>query len=179
MKISLRKKIFSFVSFAFTVIILVLVLKLVNWLPLSFEKGEMRKYKTVDDIRTELRLSQIYTPTYFPENIKWPPSEIFAQRRPFVMIMMHFTHSDTRNLALSIYQVDADAHFDPSKDREILYVKKEIPVLIKNTEGSLVMAVCRPKDICNRLSWEAGPYRVTLISDYKPERLIKIAESMR
>jgi hypothetical protein len=165
-------------SFAVTVLIIVAVLKLLNWIPLSFQKEDMRKYKTVEDVKAKLKISRVYAPTYFPERIKWPPVEIFAQKRPFVMVMMHFTHVERSSFALSVYQVDAKANFEPKYKTELLYLKRENTVSIKGRQGTLVLAVCRGNEMCNRVSWVEGMFRITLISDDKPDQLLRMAESM-
>lgn len=167
-----------FFSFAVTIVLIVLVLKLLNWVPLSFQREDIRKYRTIEDVEAELEISRVYVPTYFPEQIKWPPFEIFAQKRPFTMVMMHFTHVNMVSLALSIYQVDSKADYVPPYKTEILYSKKESTVSVKGRKGKLVLAVCRGNLVCNRLSWEEGGFVLTVISDDKPEQILKMAESM-
>jgi len=165
-------------SFIVTVAVILLVLKLLNWLPSVLENEGLRKYGSVDDVRAALKISKVYVPAYFPEYIQWPPAEIFAQRRPFPLIMMHFTHRDSKSFALSLFQVDARAAFELPYKSDVLYVRKESQVNVKNRVGKLVIAVCSGRERCNRLSWEEGMYRITLIADDTPEQLIKMAESV-
>ena len=165
-------------SFLVTIAAVLLVLKLLNWLPSALENEGLRKYGSVDDVRTALKIPRVYIPAYFPEYIQWPPAEVFAQRKPFPMIMMHFTHRDSKSFALSLFQVDSRARFEPPYKSDILYVRKESPVNIKGRPGTLVIAVCTGRDRCNRVSWEEGMYRITLIADDTPEQLIKMAESI-
>ena len=165
-------------SFLATIVVVLLVLKLLNWLPSALQKEDIRKYSSVDDVRTDLRIPRIYIPAYFPEYIKWPPAEIFAQRKPFSLIMMHFTHRDSKSFALSFFQVDANAAFEPRYKSDVLYVRKESPISIKGRAGTLVIAVCSGRERCNRISWEEENYRITLIADDTPEQLIRMAESI-
>jgi hypothetical protein len=165
-------------SFLVTVAVVLLLLKLLNWLPSVLENEGLKKYGSVDDVRAALKIPKVYIPAYFPEYIQWPPAEIFAQRRPFPMVMMHFTHRDSKSFALSLFQVDARAAFELPYKSDVLYVRKESQVNIKNSVGTLVIAVCSDRERCNRLSWEEGIYRITLIADDTPEQLIKMAESM-
>ncbi len=125
-----------------------------------------------------LKIPRVYVPAYFPEYITWPPAEIFAQRRPFVLVMMHFTHRDSKSFALSFFQVDSRAVFEPPYKSDVLYVRKESPVMINGRPGTLVIAVCSGRERCNRVSWEEGIYRITLIADDTPEQLIRMAESI-
>jgi len=165
-------------SFIMTVAVVLLMLKLLNWLPTVLESEGLKKYGSVDDVKAALKISRVYVPAYFPEYIQWPPAEIFAQRRPFPLIMMHFTHRDSRSFALSLFQVDARANFELPYKSDVLYVRKESQVNVKNRTGTLVLAVCSGRERCNRLSWEEGMYRITLIADDTPEQLMKMAESM-
>lgn len=163
-------------SFFLMVLITVLVLKLVNWLPSTFFKEDIRKFRTLDEVRAELNVARIYTPTYFPEHIQWPPSVIFAQRKPFMLIVMHFPHSDSRMHALSIYQADRHARYEPPLD--ILQQKDARAVTINNRNGTLILADCRGNERCNSLSWEEGDFRITLVSDDIPDQLMRMAKSM-
>ena len=165
-------------SFLITIAVVLLVLKLLNWLPSVLEHEGLRKYRSVDDVRAVLKIPRVYIPAYFPEHIQWPPAEIFAQRKPFPMIMMHFTHRDSKSFALSLFQVDSRASFELPYKTDILYVRKESPVQIRGRSGTLVIAVCSGRERCNRISWEEGRYRLTLIADDTPEQMIKMAESV-
>jgi len=171
-----KTKLGMYFSFGITILIIVLVLKLLNWIPSSFQKEDIRKYKTVEDVKAKLKISRVYVPAYFPEKIKWPPAEIFAQKKPFLLIMMHFAHMDSKSIALSVYQVDSKANFEPHRD--VLYVKRESSLSVKGREGRLRMAVCRGNERCNSISLEEGKFRLTLIADDTPEQLVKMAESM-
>lgn len=163
-------------SFFITILVTVLVLKLVNWVPSTFFKEDIRKFRSLDEVKDKIKVAKIYTPSYFPEHIQWPPSEIFAQRKPFVLITMHFPHRDSRMTALSIYQADKNAGYEPPLD--ILYRRDERPVSINNRKGTLVLAVCRGNERCNSLSWEEGGMRIILVSDDIPDQLMKMASSM-
>jgi hypothetical protein len=165
-------------SFTVTILIVLLVLKLLNWLPSALQDEGIKKYSSVDDVRTALKIPKVYIPAYFPEYITWPPAEIFAQRRPFPLVMMHFTHRDSKSFALSLFQVDSRAAFEPKYKSDVLYVRKESPITIKGRAGTLVLAVCSGRERCNRVSWEEGIFRITLIADDTPEQIVRMAESM-
>ncbi|GAB4483376.1 MAG: hypothetical protein OHK006_04180 [Thermodesulfovibrionales bacterium] len=165
-------------TFLATIAVAVLLLKLLNWLPGAVQKDNLRKYHSVDEARTALKIKRIYTPTYFPEHIQWPPIEIFAQKRPFLMVAMHFLHATNRELALSIYQGEGRALFEPQPVWDVLYVRKESSVLVNGREGRLVLAVCQGNRRCNRLSWNADGLGFTIIADDSPEQILKLAESM-
>lgn len=165
-------------SFLATIMAVLLVLKLLNWLPSVLQDEGIKKYGSVDDVRTALKIPKVYMPAYFPEYIMWPPAEIFAQRRPFPLVMMHFTRRDSRSFALSFFQADSRAGFEPKYKSDVLHVRKESQVNIKGRPGTLVIAVCSGRERCNRISWDEGIYRITLIADDTPEQLIRMAESI-
>lgn len=165
-------------SFFATVAVVLLVLKLMNWLPSVLQDEGVKKYKSVDDAKAALKIPHIYLPAYFPEYIAWPPAEIFAQRRPFPMVVVHFSRRDSRGFALSFFQVDSKAVYEPEYKSHILYVKKTSPVSIKGRTGSLEIAVCSGRERCNRISWVEKGYRITLIADDSPDQLLRMAESM-
>jgi hypothetical protein len=165
-------------SFLITIAVVLLVLKLLNWVPSAFQDEGLRKYRSVDDAQVALKIPRIYMPAYFPEYIQWPPAEIFAQRRPFPLIIMHFTHRDSKSYALSLFQVDSRTGYEPEYKSNILYVRQERPVDIRGRVGTLVMAVCTGRVQCNRISWQEGTYRITLVADDTPQQLIKMAESI-
>jgi hypothetical protein len=165
-------------SFFATVLVILLLLKLLNWLPSALQDEGVKKYRSVEDAKAALKIPRIYMPAYFPEYIAWPPAEIFAQRRPYPMVMIHFSRRDSMGYALSFFQVDSNASYEPEYKSDILYVRKKSPVNIKGRTGSLEIAVCSNRERCNRISWVEKGYRITLIADDTPEQLIRMAESM-
>lgn len=173
-----KRTFYRTLSFAFSVLIIVGALKLLNWIPLAVQTEELRKYRTIEEVKSNLKLREVFIPAYFPEQISWPPAQIFAQKKPFVLVIMHFMQTGTRDAVLSIYQTDVRADFDSPFDADILYKKKESTVFIKDRKGTLETAVCRGKEMCNRLSWSNEQFRITLQSDLQPELLLRIAESM-
>ena len=178
MKKNKAKQLHRFFSFILTVAVVILLLKLLNWLPSVIQEEGIKKYSSVEEVVTSLKIPRVYIPAYFPEYINWPPAEIFAQKRPFKLVIMHFTHRDSRSFALSLFQVDSRAIYEPEYKSDVLSVRKEIKVSIKGRPGDLVMAVCSGRQRCNRITWEEGIYRITLIADDTPEQLLKMAESM-
>jgi hypothetical protein len=71
-----KKRVLGFFYFAITIAILIGVLKVSNWLPTVFQEGIIRKYGSIEEVKSKLRLRDIYIPSYFPQKFKWPPSRI-------------------------------------------------------------------------------------------------------
>jgi hypothetical protein len=84
-------------------------LKVINWLPRAMQQDAVRRYKSVEEVRSALNMKDIYVPSYFPQQISWPPSSILAQSKPFTAIVMEFTRADKRNTALVISQSEGRA----------------------------------------------------------------------
>ncbi len=103
------KKIPAFFSFALMIGLVIIALKVVNWLPLAMQKETIRQYASVEEVRAALGMKEIYVPSYFPQQITWPPATILAQGRPFSAIVMEFTRADKRNIALVISQSEGGA----------------------------------------------------------------------
>lgn len=171
-------KMFAF--FILMIALLVVVLELINWIPSIIEKEGLRRYETIEFVRKKLHIEKIYMPSYLPEdlNLRWPPAEIYAQKKPFTMIIMHFYQRDSRDIGLIVHQVDAGANYRPESRIKFTEIKKESRVLIKGREGVLITAICENNSPCNRVSWKEGEFLLTVIGKHSRRDLIRIAMSM-
>ncbi len=174
----LRTDIARWLIFGLTIVASVVILKLFNWIPSALQQEDMRKFRTLDEAQASMKSVRIAVPAYFPQHVKWPPMEVFAQKKPFVLVMMHFSHADSGSLSLSLYQFDARAAFEPPALDRILFVRQETPVKIRGRDGILRLAVCQGNVLCNNLAWERRGFRFVLVSDDRPEELLRMAESM-
>ena len=84
------------VRFAALAVGLLIMLLLLNWLPGTVDKGGMKHYAGVDELRRESGFGAIIVPSYFPESIKWPPTSVLGQKRPFMATIMEFEGNDGR-----------------------------------------------------------------------------------
>lgn len=171
---SLRK----YIIFVAMAVATMVVLSLLNWVPNIFQKDGLRKYKTIEDAKAEIKLSKLYLPSYFPQYLKWPPSEIYGRRKPAKMVLMHFVNYDKKDVVLSVMQAESsDPH--PLKSRiEPVKTRKKEPVLIKGRRGELSLSLCAGGEPCNLVDWESEGYTFTIIAKDSVEELLKIAESM-
>jgi hypothetical protein len=69
----MRKIIRSLLSFGAAVGLLVVVLQLLNGMPLLVQKDLLRTYGDLDEVRSALRIAPILVPSYFPQDLSWPP----------------------------------------------------------------------------------------------------------
>lgn len=168
----------KYVIFGAMVVAVTVVLNVLNWVPTIFQREGVRKYKTVEDAKVELKLSKIFLPSYFPQYLTWPPSEIYGRRKPAKMVLMHFISYDRKDVVLSVMQAESrDPH--PLKSRiEPIKIRKREEILIKGRRGELSLALCAGGEPCNSVTWESEGYTFTIIAKDSVEELLKIAESM-
>ncbi len=175
----MNKKLLGFFSFALTVAVLVIALKFVNWLPMVIQKEALRKYGNIESVKSRLNIRDIYIPSYFPQNFRWPPTEIFAQKKPFAMIIMHFRCSDSKEIGLAIRQVDARSNYSPpDSNLKIKKLIKESRVLIKDRDAVLHTALCENNLSCNELLWKEGDFLLTIVTTASQRDLIRMAISI-
>jgi len=173
----MKKKLLGLLYFALTLAILVAALKVTNWLPTAFQEGLMKKYSTVDEVRTKLHLKDVYVPSYFPQSYGWPPSTILAQSKPFVAIVMEFRNVQTADVALVISQT-AEKSFTPDKKILFVHIKEKVDYSLKGRPAVLEVGKCKDDVPCSRISWDEGAYRMTVEMKSAPFDLLKIADSM-
>ncbi len=172
---SLRK----YLLFGVMVVAVAVSLNLLNWVPTVFQKDGVRKYKTIEAAKSELKLDDLLLPSYFPQYLIWPPSEILGRRRPTKMVLMHFINYEKKDTVLSVMQAEtADPH--PVRSRiEPVKTRKREAVLIKGRRGELSLGLCAGGEPCNSVTWESDDgYTFTIIAKDSVEELLKIAESM-
>jgi hypothetical protein len=172
------RKIVGVFSFGLMVLVLAGALKVINWLPSAVQEGFIREYKDIEEVKEKLKIKDIYIPSYFPQSVKWPPSAIWAQTRPFTAIVMEFRNVENGGIELTISQVSAGARFIPDNKINIEQVRERIDYSLKGRKALLEVGACRDEERCSRISWIEGGYRITLAMESPPFELIKISESM-
>jgi len=166
--------------FLFTVMVAAIVagLRLLNWMPLSIQHEGLRKYRTVEDVREELGIKKIILPSYFPQHLIWPPSEILAQGKPFPMVLMHFTDRETGDIVLAVRQ--ADSRLAASLSPRIVQerVDRRDEVIMKGRKALLTAGSCPDGTPCHSVTWREGTYVFTVAEKGNVQELLRIAESM-
>ncbi len=173
----MKKKILGLFYFVLTLAILVVALKAVNWLPSAFQDGLMKKYATVDELKSRLRVKNVYVPSYFPQSYGWPPSTILAQSQPFLAIVMEFKNAQTGDIALIITQT-ADKAFTPDRAIPFAQVKEKVDYSLNGRAAVLEVGKCINDIPCSRITWKEGSYKMTVEMKSAPFDLLKIAGSM-
>lgn len=173
----MNRKFLSFFYFMATVVMLIIVLKIANWLPLVIQKDSMRKYHNIEDVKSKLNMKDIFVPSYFPHNFAWPPAEILAQNKPFKAVVMEIKHSLKGDVAIIISQAESKA-FNADEKIRILQVKERVNYSLKERNVLLETGACKNNEPCSRITWNEGQYRISITATLLPPELVKIAESM-
>ncbi|HAM51943.1 MAG TPA: hypothetical protein DCP92_15115 [Nitrospiraceae bacterium] len=156
---------------------MIIVLKSLNWLPLVLEQDTMRRYDSIEEVKAKLNMKDLYVPSYFPQSITWPPSEILAQTKPYPAVLMAFNQTGKRGVALVISQAASSA-FSGNEFIKFVQITEKVPYRLKAREALLEVGTCKNDEPCSRLSWTEGNYRIALAMKSPPFELIRIAESM-
>lgn len=173
----MSKRIRGFFYFAIAIVILVAVLKFMNYLPMLIQPDIMRRYRSIEEVKSTLNIKDIHVPSYFPQGLIWPPSEILAQNRPFTAVILEFKNGETKDIALTISQ-SASATFRPDEKIKIRRIKDKIGYPLKGRDIILEAGVCAGEVPCSRVTWNEGRYTIIVTAKSEPPALMKIAESM-
>jgi hypothetical protein len=167
----------AFLSFTLAIGVLVAFLAVVNWVPVAFQKDSFRRYRSIDEVRAALNIRDIYVPSYFPEHIVWPPSEILAQGRPFPAVVMEFKDAKSGKIVLVLSQSQGGT-FPAGRAIDLASVKETVPFIMKGRKAVLVVGECAKNEPCSRITWNEGPYTVTALMKAAPFELTRITDSM-
>ena len=172
------KKSMKYLYFAVVVVIVIAGLKFLSWVPGVFQRDTIRKYSSISSVSDRLGLKEIYTPSYFPQSIKWPPSEIIAQKKPFVAVLMGFENKDNGEKILVIHQSSSDK-FIPEEGIGFYDIKERAELDLHGKMAKMEAGSCRDGDACSSISWHEGEYNIKVLMKSRPLELLKIAESMK
>jgi hypothetical protein len=170
------KRMRSLFYFVITVVILVMTLKLINYLPTVIQTGIIRRYHSIEEVKSRLNIKDIYVPTYFPQGLVWPPSELLAQNKPFTAVVMEFKSVENEEIAMIISQ-SASANFKPD-EKILLRMKERVSYPFNGRNITLEAWVCENEVPCSRITWVEGRYTVTVTAKSEPPSLMTIVESM-
>lgn len=171
------RKFINLLYFILTIGVLIGFLKVVNWLPTVIQKETMRRYSSIDEVRSRLNISDIFIPSYFPQYLSWPPSEILAQSKPFIAVVLEFRDVKSGETALIITQSSSDT-FDVGRKIRITQIKEHVRYSLKGRDAVLEAGACNNDEPCSQISWNEGRYRMHVIMKSTPHDLIKIVNTM-
>jgi len=167
----------DYFSFALAIGVLIVLLAIVNWVPMAFQKDTLRRYRSIEEVRTALNIRDIYVPSYFPQHIVWPPSEILAQGKPFPAVVMEFKDAGSGKIVLVLSQSQGGP-FPARPVINLAGIKETVPFIMKGRKAVLVVGECAKNEPCSRITWKEGPYTVTALMKAAPFELTRITDSM-
>lgn len=173
MKGSVRR----FLAFAGAIALLVAGLKLFNWLPLAAQKDLLKEYRDLEEARAAAGIETAFVPSYFPQNLSWPPSMIWAQGTPHPALLLEFGRPVGKETVLLISQAVSESFF-PGERIRFQEVRESVPYSLKGREARLQVGVCSGGEPCAGIAWKEGRYHIVVRAKTSPFELIKIAESM-
>jgi len=172
------KQFIRYLLFAAAVAAIILLLRLFNWIPWVMQQDTLRPYSHIDLVRNKLHIQEIYVPAYFPKHLRWPPSEILAQKTPFTAIIMEFRDEETGDTILMTSQTAKGRRPVWDKKIEIQRVQEQVTYSLKGRKAVLTVGQCGNGEPCSGISWDEGKYRIDVLMKSGPFDLIGIAESM-
>ena len=164
--------------FAMMTAILTALLQLLNWIPSAIQDGAFQRYATVEEMRERLKNSTVLTPAYFPPSVKWPPSLIAAQTRPYPAVVMEFTRSDNPGETMLVITQTALPHPPIVERLRLSAIRESVRYEFKGRTALLEVGVCRKDEQCTRMTWAEEHAGIALIMRSAPVELVRIAESM-
>ena len=173
----LRSKALSALLFFAIVGVLLLLIKVSNWLPFALQKESLRSYGSIEAVQAELRIPHIYVPAYFPQTVSWPPEHLFAQAKPFPGVLMTFTRAQAPRELLVITQSQSES-FSRLVPCPLARTTAEVQYDFHGRKAFLEVGYCSAEEPCSRISWQENGSYISVFMRAAPFDLISIAESM-
>jgi hypothetical protein len=174
----MRDTLRGFLSFAAILLVLLAALKLFNWAPTVLDPGGLREYPSIPAAMSSLQTQDLLVPSYFPEQVRWPPRSILAQSKPYPA--MAVAYAGTRREAIVLHTTQAaSAEFAPDTGIALTTLRETVPYDLEGREAILEVGVCSTGEPCSRLTWQQDRYWIKVEMVSSPFELIRIAESMR
>lgn len=150
----------------------------INRLPSMVQKDFARQYNSVEEVKRSLGFDSILVPRYFPEGISWPPSFIFAQKKPYPAVVLEFNGTKTGDTALIVIQSSLHGSESQLQRIRLSELKEDIPYRLKGRTARLQVGTCDNGKLCSRIAWQNHDFWCSVLFMSSPFELIRIAESM-
>jgi len=159
------------------ILILVGLLQFANWIPSAVQEGALMRYGSIEEVRAHLTEATVYAPAYYPSSVRWPPSLVAAQSRPYLAVITEYAGSRSNDTVLVITQTAR--HEPPLRERiGLAVVRERVSYPFKGRTALLEVGRCRSGERCSRISWDEGAFTISLVLKDAPVDLVRIAESM-
>ena len=172
-----KKQALYLLSFVAVVVAVVVMLKVLDWVPGVLEPGLMKKYPSVEAAQSSLGIRRILVPTYFPQTLGWPPAEILAQSEPFPAVVMTFYRAGSSEPLLVISEA-ASPRFESDVTIRFARVDETVPLDLAGRKATLEAGLCTDHRACSRIRWHEAGMDVRLTMKAPSPDLLRIARSM-
>ncbi len=168
------------VSFIVLTGLVLAVLMVLNLIPSLIAPEEFRKYSSVESAKKQLDLHTIYLPVFLPEhlNLESRPSEVFAQTKPYLLVIMHFRFRNSSEIGLAINQVDQKAERPADSKIALVQISQQNRISLKGRDALLISAICDGNAPCSQIIWTESGNVITVTGKIWARDLIKVAGSM-
>lgn len=157
--------------------LVVAAIKAVNWLPAALQPDVLRRHESVEEARASSGVEQILVPSYYPQELGWPPSAILAQGRPYPAVVLEFTRAGGRDAALVVTQWAAGRP-RPEGRIPIAEVQETVRYSLRGRDAVLTVGRSPAGERVSRIGWAEGKYLFEISGKVSPVDLVKAAESM-
>lgn len=165
----------------FSVVLIVFIVGVIfsaNLLPQLAHKGFLTSYKSIEDVKTTLKIDKLTLPTYFPEDIAWPPTSIYAQKTPFFAIVMQLPSKTTNQTALVIVISEQNTAIKELDTIRFVIVTEEAEHIVKSQKVLIQTGKCDKNQDCSKITWMQDKLYYLLSAYSNPIELLRIAEGM-
>jgi hypothetical protein len=157
--------------------VLIVALKLIDWLPGAFQPGAVRRYASIAEARAILGIPKIYVPAYFPKTLEWPPSRVLAQKKPFAAVIMEFRRVNSREVALVVTQTSS-RRLRQRPEIQLQHIQQTSSVSLKGRESVVERGFCDDGEPCSEITFTEGDLWISIQMRSSAEELLVLAGSM-
>jgi len=174
----MKAKRFVIRTFTFLVMagILAIALHALNWVPELFRPGLAKAYPDVETAGRVLGIKNVPVPSYFPENISWPPSTVVAQNYPYPAILLQFNSEETSEQIMVITRTTGGKR--PLLKTSVEDIVEQSRADLNGQEATLVTGTCEEDRPCSLITWQAEGQQTSVLLYERPFELIRIAQSI-
>ena len=164
--------------FILSVLVSVAAIKFVGQIPEFFITDQLNHYRSIHEANEHLGFGRVDPPVFFPQNLKWPPDEIYAQKEPYPMVLIHFKGQKTGAITMALQEVYRLIEPGFSSRLEPLSQTHRTKRQIKNKEVEVLTGLCVDGSACQKLVWSHKNTRYSLLSNGATDELIRMVTSM-
>lgn len=175
-----RSRITGILRYLALLTVVLAVVALLDLVPSMVDSGNMRRFKSIEALKSASGPREVLVPSFFPEGIAWPPALVLGQREPFSASILGFDgdFDGRRGTHVLVISQSSSASFSPGSMAAFEEIRQSVSTSVEGRDTLLETGLCRGGEQCSRLTWSEGGQRVELFMQATSLELIRIAESM-